>query len=333
MTLFPFMTLFSSTLTLGTFMSMSASHWLFIWMGLELNLLSFIPLLTMSSTNQESEAAMKYFLAQALGSGLILLGGILMSSNLQMITALLPSILIIMSGVLLKLGLPPCHFWYPSVMTSISWFMCLILSTWQKIIPLIILSYLFNLLPSTLIIILIGSSSFIGGLGGLNQSQLRPLMAYSSIGHLSWVMAGSLFSFSFAMTYFCLYTVITAAFMITMMFMNASSNMSIGSMLLYPPIHHIIIASILLSLGGVPPLSGFFTKWLIIQASSQISTLITAILILGSLMNLFYYLNIVFLTSTSSTPPLINMTSSSSLTPFLLLPTLFLLAMGPALLM
>jgi len=91
--------------------------------------MSFIPLLTSSHVNQEAEAAIKYFMAQALGRGLLLLGALslLSSPHLPLSPLLYNSLLII--GLLLKLGLPPCHFWFPSVISSISWPICLILAT------------------------------------------------------------------------------------------------------------------------------------------------------------------------------------------------------------
>ena len=106
----PYICLFSFTLILGSILALRGNHWIFIWIGLELNLISFIPLLTSSHVNQEAEAAMKYFIAQALGRGLLLLGALsLLSSPHLPLNPLFYNILLII-GLLIKLGLPPCHF-------------------------------------------------------------------------------------------------------------------------------------------------------------------------------------------------------------------------------
>jgi NADH:ubiquinone oxidoreductase subunit 2 (subunit N) len=98
-------------------------------MGLELNLISFVPLLAYSNKFNEAEASIKYFLAQALGSGLILLGSLrfFISPHMLFNPDFLNILLFI--GLITKLGLPPCHFWFPSVISLISWPMCIVLTT------------------------------------------------------------------------------------------------------------------------------------------------------------------------------------------------------------
>jgi len=113
LTLHPARLLFMTSLLTGTFVAVSASSWFTAWLGLELNLLSFIPLISSKSNLYSSEAALKYFLIQALGSALILAAapGFLLN--------LIEPQVIILSALLLKIGAAPVHFWFPSVIQGI----------------------------------------------------------------------------------------------------------------------------------------------------------------------------------------------------------------------
>nr|YP_009747393.1 NADH dehydrogenase subunit 2 [Aphrodita australis]QII43124.1 NADH dehydrogenase subunit 2 [Aphrodita australis] len=303
MTFPPHMSLFISTLILGSFMSLSANHWLFIWMGLELNLLSFIPLICSTTHTQESEAAVKYFLAQAFGSGLLLLGSINMYWTPQLLMNSQPLSWFLLMGLLVKLGMPPCHFWFPLVTASLSWPMVLVLLTWQKIVPMMLLFYIFfNFTPKIMILILV-SGALIGGLGGLNQSQLRPILAYSSIGHMTWMISGSMASLSASLFYLLIYILISSALIIMMWNYSMPLSSLLDNLSSTPPIFLFSILILLLSLGGLPPLLGFIPKWLTLQALTQINIMIPLILIMGSVLNLIYYLNVVFISSMSLNKP------------------------------
>nr|YP_010362110.1 NADH dehydrogenase subunit 2 [Branchinotogluma segonzaci]UNQ87670.1 NADH dehydrogenase subunit 2 [Branchinotogluma segonzaci] len=327
----PFTFLFSSTLILGSILAISSSQWIFIWLGLELNLMSFIPLLVYSNKYNEAEASMKYFLAQALGSGLILLGSMTLYMNPQTLMNTNFMNMFLFMGLITKLGIPPCHFWFPSVMSMISWPMCLILTTWQKLVPIIILAYSImpnmNLIISTIIIM----SSIIGGLGGLNQTQLRPLMAYSSIGHMSWMLAAMTSSYSCSMIYLMIYIMITTPLMMLFWTSSSLSNMTTLKFSFYSPSHKMTISLLLMSLGGLPPFLGFFPKWMVMESLSTSFILIIFITLLGSMINLYYYLNLMFINIlTPSFLPLIkNKTSGNSYSFILPITATMTLGLGP----
>nr|QHT64973.1 NADH dehydrogenase subunit 2 [Hesionides sp. PA-2020] len=282
----PSSALFMVTLFSGTLITLSSSQWLFVWSGMELNLLSFIPLITQGSSRQEAEAALKYFLTQAVGSALLLLGALCYKMFLSY--NYLSSLLILLS-LILKLGAAPFHAWFPQVMSCLSWPLCIMISTWQKIAPI---SLLFMMLPNPMLIWIGLTSAFIGGLGGLNQSQLRPLLAYSSVGHLGWMLILIFMNQPAATSYLIIYMIMTISLMMLMNLSNLSSR-NISAIMNIPMVPAFTISLMLLSLGGMPPFLGFFPKWQAIQLMTSQEMHLTAILMIsGALINLFYYLNV-----------------------------------------
>nr|QGZ10010.1 NADH dehydrogenase subunit 2 [Eisenia nordenskioldi nordenskioldi] len=288
----PTMMLTFSSLILSTLMAMSSANWILLWGAMELNLLSFIPIVLQSKTHQEVEGSVKYFLAQALGSALLLTS----SSSLWMPFSPTPNILPILltTSLLLKLGSVPCHFWYPSVMASISWTSCLILSTWQKFAPLSILAFLLPQKNMQFIVAAAGISALLGGVMGMNQTQMRTIMAYSSIGHIGWMLSLIVVSKPVAaISYFLVYSMLIAPLFMIMNYYNIHhiSHMNIASS--YNMILHMSMLMLLMSLGGLPPLTGFMPKFLTILLLTETMKILAFLLILGSVMNLFFYLNIV----------------------------------------
>nr|YP_009974940.1 NADH dehydrogenase subunit 2 [Perinereis cultrifera]QNJ33914.1 NADH dehydrogenase subunit 2 [Perinereis cultrifera] len=287
--------LFTLTLFMGTLISLSSTNWLYLWTGMELNLLSFIPLIASSHRMQETEAGVKYFIVQAMGSGLMLTAGIMAtnSSSVESFHFFIP--MIFFTSMILKLGAAPCHQWLPHVMSSISWGHCLILATWQKVSPLIMVTFIMPRNFYFMIFIIAGLSAIVGGLGGLNQSQMRPLLAYSSIGHMGWILSTIQCSSNLFLVYFMTYIVISFGVISLLMKNNITMNKVSNSMTSMNSFLFMMIMLTLFSLGGLPPFLGFIPKWLIIAdlASKQMLVLVS-LLITGSLINLFYYFNITF---------------------------------------
>nr|QNN93062.1 NADH dehydrogenase subunit 2 [Platynereis sp. 2 PA-2020] len=288
--------LFLTTTITGTIIALSSTSWLYLWMGMELNLLSFVPLIASSQTLQETEASVKYFIIQAIGSGVMLTAGILSvtHNSSDKTTELLISFTFMMS-MIIKLGLAPCHQWLPHVMASIPWSMCLMLSTWQKIGPLMMLSTIAprNSIPFVMSIAIL--SSLVGGMGGMNQSQLRTLLAYSSIGHMGWMLMAMNYSSNMFILYFSIYIIITTSLMFFMLQTNLLKANPITSIYSMPISSFLMLMLMMFSLGGLPPFLGFLPKWMIINSltTGQMFIILSA-LISGSLMNLFYYFNMTF---------------------------------------
>nr|BDQ44005.1 NADH dehydrogenase subunit 2 [Amynthas surcatus] len=307
-----------STLVTSTLMAMSSTNWMFLWASMELNLLSFIPILMSSKMNQEVEGSIKYFLAQALGSALLLTSSIMMWSPYSIWPSMMPVVLMV--SLLLKLGSAPCHFWYPSVMASISWISCTILSSWQKLAPLTIMLFFATQAPKTVIPLMAGLNALLGGIMGMNQSQLRTIMAYSSIGHLGWMLSFMLMDKPMmSMLYFSIYCSLIIPLFMIMGSMNLMTTKQLSKITMISPTTQLMLLMLMISLAGLPPLTGFMPKLLAISMLASINTPLIIILIIGSLMNLFFYLNIIINMMTSTQTVNMNITKNTNKLPALML--------------
>nr|BCD33835.1 NADH dehydrogenase subunit 2 [Geothelphusa grandiovata]BCD33836.1 NADH dehydrogenase subunit 2 [Geothelphusa grandiovata] len=281
-------TLFFSSLILGIFLSISSPSWFGIWIGLELNMLSFIPLISIKMNSYFSESALKYFLIQALGSTLFILSTCMLLSFPQMSPPLL------LTSLFLKLGSAPFHFWFPQVMSGLIWPQAIILMTLQKIPPMILISYL-SMNSGLIQIISLSAilSAIIGALGGLNTTQLRKIMAFSSINHMSWMLISISISEMFWTMYFIFYSIISSSIMILFNSLQTFTLSDLMKLNQTNSLHSLLIPFNLLSLGGLPPLAGFIPKWLLIQLLINNKFFFSLIFLLSSaLITLYFYLRI-----------------------------------------
>nr|QXG19100.1 NADH dehydrogenase subunit 2 [Drosophila auraria]QXG19581.1 NADH dehydrogenase subunit 2 [Drosophila triauraria] len=286
--------LFIMIMIIGTLITVSSNSWLGAWMGLEINLLSFIPLLSDNNNSMSTEASLKYFLTQALASTVLLFSSILLMLKNNMNTEINESFtsMIIMSALLLKSGAAPFHFWFPNMMEGLTWINALILMTWQKIAPLMLISYL-NI--KNLLLISVILSVIVGAIGGLNQTSLRKLMAFSSINHLGWMLSSIMISESIWLIYFMFYSFLS--FILTFMF-NIFKLFHLNQLFSWFVNSKILKFSMFmnfLSLGGLPPFLGFLPKWLVIQQLTLCNQyFLLTIMMMSTLITLFFYLRICY---------------------------------------
>nr|YP_010999294.1 NADH dehydrogenase subunit 2 [Cricotopus trifasciatus]WPM93140.1 NADH dehydrogenase subunit 2 [Cricotopus trifasciatus] len=285
--------LFLISLMSGTLIAVSSTSWFSIWMGLEINLLSFIPLMMSSKNLFSSESSLKYFLTQALASSVLLFSIILMYLFINFkINFMVYNMMLISSTMMLKSGTAPFHFWFPSVMEGLSWNSNFLLMTWQKLAPLMILSYSLSL---NLLIFIIFFSMIFGSLGGINQTSLRKLMAFSSINHLGWMLSGMLNNEMIWFSYFLFYSFLN--FSIVFMF-NSFKIFNINQTFKMFNSNKFMMISmflLLLSLGGLPPFLGFLPKWMIIELLVKNNMFVTLLFMLFmTLITLYFYLRIMY---------------------------------------
>nr|YP_009740576.1 NADH dehydrogenase subunit 2 [Spathosternum prasiniferum prasiniferum]QID03538.1 NADH dehydrogenase subunit 2 [Spathosternum prasiniferum prasiniferum] len=286
--------LFLSTLLVGTILSISSNSWFGVWMGLEINLLSFIPMLASNKNMMINESSIKYFIVQAMASTMLLFSILMiqLKTPIGWESQIIPSMMI-SSSLLLKIGAAPFHFWFPEVMGASSWVNCLTLMTWQKIAPMMVLSYCIQM--STFIFAITIFSISIGALGGLNQTSLRKILAYSSISHLGWMISSLVSSETMWEIYFLIYSILS----ITMVLIFKQSNLFFLNQMysdstMKPEIKFMMLLS-LLSLGGLPPFLGFLPKWVVMQSLIEMNmTAIMVIMVTLTTITLYYYMRISF---------------------------------------
>nr|YP_009740472.1 NADH dehydrogenase subunit 2 [Lacanobia aliena]QID03211.1 NADH dehydrogenase subunit 2 [Lacanobia aliena]WBK17716.1 NADH dehydrogenase subunit 2 [Jankowskia athleta] len=275
----------------STMISISSNSWFGCWIGLEINLMSFIPLISKSNNLLASEAALKYFLTQSIASINFLFYIIMKMISFKNFEINNIISLMINSSMLMKMGAAPFHFWFPNIVEGLSWFNNFILMTWQKITPMILLSYYFN---KNLLIFSILLNIIIGAIGGMNQTSLRKIMAFSSINNLGWMISSIMISENLWLFYLFMYSFLisTMCFMFYMMntyFINQLFIMNLKSMI------KINLLINFLSLGGLPPFIGFFPKWIVINfLMINNFYLMTFIFIMMSLIMLFFYTRIIY---------------------------------------
>nr|AND95994.1 NADH deshydrogenase subunit 2 [Onthophagus tricornis] len=307
--------IFYMTLIFGTLISISSYSWMGMWLGLEINLLSIIPLMSDSKNPMSSEAAMKYFITQALASMILLFSLIMMSMNFFFTfnNFLLTSIFY--SSLFIKMGAAPFHFWFPEIMEGLSWMNSFIMLTWQKIAPLILLTYP-NFKSFNYMILIIIFCSVISGIMGMNQTNIRKILAFSSINHLSWMISSMLFFETIWMFYFLTYMIITFNIIMILKKLNVFHLNQLFSTLNNFPMIKFFFNLNFMSLGGLPPFLGFMPKWLTIQMMVKMNMLfISLLIIVMTLITLFFYMRIVTLSMiilTNNKIPINNETYSKS---------------------
>nr|YP_009467031.1 NADH dehydrogenase subunit 2 [Rhinogobius rubromaculatus]APT69182.1 NADH dehydrogenase subunit 2 [Rhinogobius rubromaculatus] len=283
-------------LALGTGIATTSSHWLLAWMGLEINTLAIIPLMAQQHHPRAVEATTKYFLTQATAAATLLFASITNAWltgqwDIQLMVHPIPTTMIIIA-LALKLGLAPLHTWLPEVLQGLTLTTGLILSTWQKLAPFTLLLQI-PTANQELLIFLGVSSTLVGGWGGLNQTQLRKVLAYSSIAHLGWMIIIIQFTPSLTLLALMIYLLMTSSAFLTLKFNDTTNINSLAMSWTKSPI---IVASaplLLLSLGGLPPMTGFLPKWLILQELTKQQLPLTAtIAALTALLSLYFYLRL-----------------------------------------
>nr|AHY87203.1 NADH dehydrogenase subunit 2 [Phylloscopus trochiloides] len=299
--------IFATSLLLGTTITISSNHWVTAWAGLEINTLAILPLISKSHHPRAIEAATKYFLVQATASALVLFSSMTNAwcTGQWDITQLTQpeSCLILTSAIAMKLGLVPFHFWFPEVLQGAPLTTGLLLSTIMKFPPITLFLMTSHSLNPTVLTWMAILSTALGGWMGLNQTQVRKILAFSSIAHLGWMTIIISYNPKLTLLNFYLYALMTAATFLTL---NSTKVLKLSTLMTSwtkAPSLNAMLFLTLLSLAGLPPLTGFLPKWLIIQELTKQSMATAAVAIsLLSLLGLFFYLRLAYC-ATITLPP------------------------------
>nr|AAM53623.1 NADH dehydrogenase subunit 2 [Hypseleotris galii] len=282
------MTILLFGLGLGTTITFASSHWLLAWMGLEINTLAIIPLMAQQHHPRAIEATTKYFLTQATAAATLLFASVTNAWltgqwDIQQMVHPLPLTMITLA-VALKIGLAPLHTWLPEVLQGLDLTTGLILSTWQKIAPFILLLQIAKT-DQTMLVGLALTSTLVGGWGGLTNMLIIQ------------------FAPSLTLLALILYFVMTFSAFLTFKINNATSINMLAASWAKAPVITTTAPMILLSLGGLPPLTGFMPKWLILQEMTKQDLASTAtIAALTALISLYFYLRLSYAMTLTMSP-------------------------------
>nr|QGZ04934.1 NADH dehydrogenase subunit 2 [Phrynocephalus forsythii] len=299
------------SIAMGTIMAMSSSNWLMAWIGLELNMLAILPTISKPKTTRASEATIKYFLTQAIASAMILLSSttnawqtgswdIMELKNKFSTTTMALSLM-------MKMGAAPVHFWLPEVLQGATLQTALLITTWQKLAPITLMYMISNNIQPTLLTSAGILSMIVGGLGGINQTQLRKTMAYSSINNLGWTIMIMALSPNLAIMNISIYIIMTTPIFLMMTNASTKTLQNLTTTWTTSTTMTISIALLMLSTSGLPPFTGFTPKMLALnELITQKLTMLATLAIMTSLISLLFYLRITYLimmlTSPMTTP-------------------------------
>nr|YP_009629398.1 NADH dehydrogenase subunit 2 [Saccharosydne procerus]AVV32034.1 NADH dehydrogenase subunit 2 [Saccharosydne procerus] len=302
------------TLMLSSISSLSSNNWLTLWILMELNLFMFMPMISKNKINDQS---MKYFIIQTLASNLLIFSIMMNAINLNMIN----NNLTIMLSLMLKIGMVPLHIWMPEIMSKMSWKECFILTTMLKIIPMIFIK---KMISFKLIILPMIVSMFVASISGFNQLNLKKMMAYSSIFNLSWMINAFFLGKKMIIIFLLIYSSLNMKIMYlfnnnNLIYLNQMKNLNFLQKM------HINLN--LISIMGLPPMMGFFPKWMMLKLMINKSLMLSSSMILTSIISMYMYMQIMSMNMFNFTfkkkKNNLNLSKSISLINMLIIPTIF----------
>lgn len=319
---YPLLVLFAG---IGMMFMISANDMLSLYMGLELQSLSLYVLASIRRDHIKSaESGMKYFILGAISSGMLLFGisliyGFTGTTNFNLIGSTLSSELslgavigfvFVLSGIAFKISAVPFHMWTPDVYegapTSVTAFFAIVpkVAAFALLIRLLYVPFIaleeqwFQIIWALSFL-----SMTVGAFAGLRQNNFKRLLAYSSIGNIGYaligIVAGGEEGISAVLVYLSLYMVMTAGVFGIILCMRrdgagVETISDLAGLSKNSPWLAYILAIFMFSMSGIPPLAGFFSKFVIFQAAVQSELYVLAVLgVLTSVVAAYYYLRVI----------------------------------------
>lgn len=276
--------LFYKTIFLGIIITISSNNWVIIWCGLEISLISIIPLI-ISKLVLSSESTIKYFIVQRISSSILMLGVLII-----IIRGDYNYDYLLVSSLLIKIGVAPFHNWLLTVIEGLNFSIVVIILTINKIAPLFMLSYIRGS-----IVLVICITILLGSILGLNQNSIKKLIGYSSIFNIGFIL--SVIKFNLIWIY---YLIVYSILMVILILLIKMKSIHLVNQLIFS---RSIVISIsiwinLLSMAGIPPLIGFSVKYMVIICIIKIKlNFIIFIILITSLLVMFFYLRLRFISS------------------------------------
>ena len=295
---------------IGSVILILSDNLIILYLGLELQTFSIFILIAKNRNSiKGSEAGLKYFMLGAISSGFFLLSLVILflyglDLNLKHILLLkedpivYSSIILITVSFCFKLSLFPFHFWIPDIYEGSSWDTVSLVATLPKISMICVLIQILS--NSNIILIFSLLSIGIGTLGALNQTKIKRLLAYSGISHMGFIILGTTCVSNQGSTIGSLYLIIYVLTMLSMFILIINGNyksdyiIELGGIKLINNITAITFILLILSIAGIPPLSGFISKWYLIWVVMDSQFNISSfVIIIFSAIGIGYYLRIV----------------------------------------
>ena len=308
----------------GMMVMISSNDLILFYIGLELQSLSLYVLASFNRDNiLSSESGLKYFILSALSSGLLLYGcsliyGFSGSTNFNLISeninqdsyGLTFGIVFIITGLAFKISAVPFHMWAPDVYegspTSVTIFFAILpkIAALAVFIRILYVPFI-NIIDQWQIIIVFLSiaSMLFGAIAAIGQKNLKRLIAYSSIGHMGYALAGistgTNLGIQSSITYISIYLFMNLAFFSCLFMLRRDEKYfenieDLSGLYKNHPILSFSFLVVLFSLAGIPPLVGFFAKFYIFSAVVEQSMYTLAIIgLLSTVIAAFYYLRII----------------------------------------
>ena len=309
---------------LGMFFMVSSNDIIIFYLGLELQSLSLYILASIDRDNlKSSESGIKYFILSALSSGLLLYGcsllyGFTESTNFDLIanelnkenTGAVFAMVFILVGLAFKVSAVPFHMWTPDVYEGAPTSITSYFAVAPKVAGLgVLIKFMFipfsNILSEwqTIIIFISIASMILGAVAAIGQKNIKRLLAYSSIGHVGYVLAGlatgNISGYQSAIVYISIYVIMNIGIFSCLYLLKKDGeykeNISdLSGVSKKHPLLAISFLIILFSLAGIPPLGGFFAKFYIFSAVLEQRMFALAIIgLLTTVVSAFYYLKII----------------------------------------
>ena len=322
---YPILIIFS---VVGMMFMVSANDLMILYLGLELQSLALYVVASMRRESLKStEAGMKYFVLGALSSGLLLYGASLVygysgSTNFQSIVTSLDSsnrslgfmfgMILVVAGLAFKISAVPFHMWTPDVYEGAPTPITAFLSTAPKIAAMALFARVvhdafFVMITEWQQIVALMSvlSMFVGAIAAIGQTNIKRLMAYSSIAHMGYALiglaSGTVFGLQAMLVYMAIYVTMnvgTFAFILSMEKdgQPVTDIYSLNQLGVKQPGRALAMLVLLFSLAGVPPLVGFFGKLYVLRAAYDAGLIWLAVLgVLASVIGAYYYLRLIYL--------------------------------------
>nr|YP_009166341.1 NADH dehydrogenase subunit 2 [Hemigrammus bleheri]QIA91275.1 NADH dehydrogenase subunit 2 [Hemigrammus bleheri]BAS25613.1 NADH dehydrogenase subunit 2 [Hemigrammus bleheri] len=292
---------FIFSLGLGTTLTFVSNHWLYAWMGVEISTMAMIPLMADNYHPRSTEAMIKYFIIQSVSATMLIFATVINSAidpqwGVHQITHPLAAVIILLA-LGMKVGLAPCHMWLPEILQGLKLSSGSNLSTWQKLAPFALMLQMAHIAPHNSLFAAGVLSTLMAGWAGMNQTQIRKILAYSSTAHLGWTIIVLHFIPNLSALVLGVYIFSTLTAFLTLMETSSTKISDLSQALKKSLVVMVVFSLTLLSLAGLPPLSGFLPKWLVLEEMiKQEETMLASLIAISALLSLFFYIRLCFFT-------------------------------------